>query len=59
LESAREQAITATIQQFIPVEEHDATFGLIETVTREYYEPINLGEVHALQVARRAIEDHA
>ncbi|MNO36967.1 hypothetical protein D3C76_270440 [compost metagenome] len=57
-EAAREQAITAAILEFVPVEQHDAVIELMETVTREYYESIGLGEAYAQQVAREAIEDH-
>lgn len=45
-ESAREQAITAAILQFVPVEQHDAVIELMETATREYYESIGLGEAY-------------
>ncbi|MBP1972365.1 hypothetical protein J2Z47_000570 [Cohnella thailandensis] len=31
------------ILQFIPVKQHDAVIQSMETVTREYYEPIGLG----------------
>lgn len=58
-EAAREQAITAAILQFVPVEQHDAVIELMETATREYYESIGLGEVYAQQVAREAMEDRA
>ncbi|CAH8721527.1 hypothetical protein WDD9_006337 [Paenibacillus melissococcoides] len=51
-EAAREQAITAAILQFVPVEQHVAVISLMETVTREYYESIGLGEAYAQQVAR-------
>lgn len=55
-EQVREQAITAAILQFIPVEQHDAVIKLMETVTREYYESIGLGEAYAQQIAREAME---
>lgn len=58
-EAARERAITAAILQFVPVEQHDAVIELMETVTREYYESIGLGEAYAQQVAREALEDHS
>lgn len=58
-EDAREQAITAVILQFIPVEQHDAVIQRMEDVTRAYYESIGLGEAYAQQVAREAMEDHA
>jgi len=58
-EAAREQAITAAILQFVPVEQHDAVIELMETVTWEYYESIGLGEAYAQQVAREAMEYHA
>jgi len=35
-EAAREQAITAAILQFVPVEQHDAVIKLMEDVTRDY-----------------------
>ncbi|WP_108992474.1 hypothetical protein [Paenibacillus agaridevorans] len=58
-EAARERAITAAILQFVPMEQHDAVIELMETVTREYYESIGLGEAYAQQVAKEAMEDHA
>ena len=51
-EAALEQAITAAILQFIPVEQHDTVIELMEDVTRAYYESIGLGEAYAQQVAR-------
>lgn len=58
-EAAREQAITAAILKFVPVEQHDAVIRHMEEVTRTYYESIGLGEAYAQQVAREAMEDHA
>lgn len=58
-EAAREKAITTAILQFILVEQHDAVIELMETVTREYYESIGLGEAYAQLVAREAMEDYA
>ncbi|MGY5346455.1 hypothetical protein ACXFAU_28905 [Paenibacillus glucanolyticus] len=58
-EAAREMAITTAILQFVPVEQHDAVIQRMETVTREYYESIGLGEAYAQQVAREAMEEHA
>jgi len=58
-EAARERAITTAILQFVPVEQHDAVIHHMETVTREYYESIGLGEAYAQQVAKEAMEDHA
>lgn len=55
-EAAREQAITAAILQFVPVEQHDAVIQRMEDVTRAYYESIGLGEAYAQQVAREAME---
>ncbi|AWP30393.1 hypothetical protein [Paenibacillus sp. Cedars] len=58
-EAAREQAITAVILEFVPVEQYDAVIELMERVTREYYESIGLGEAYAQQIAREAMKDHA
>ncbi|WP_277755832.1 hypothetical protein [Paenibacillus luteus] len=41
------------------MEQHDAVIELMETVTREYYESIGLGEAYVQQVAREALEDYA
>lgn len=58
-EAAREQAITTAILEFIPKEQHETVIKRMESVTREYYESIGLGEAYAQQVAREAMEDHA
>jgi len=56
-EAAREQAITVAILQFVPVDQHDAVIALMETVTREYYESIGLGEFYAKMEAREAMNE--
>lgn len=45
-EAAREQVITITILEFIPMEQHDAVTQRMEDVTRAYYDSIGLGEAY-------------
>ena len=59
METFRENAIVAVFLEFIPKKQHNAVIELMETVTREYYESIGLGEAYAQRIAREAMEDHA
>lgn len=45
-EAAREEAILNVLLKYVPVEQHEECLAEMESVTREYYETIGLGEYY-------------